>query len=109
MRRGKERRASFRRVLAAQDASEQFVRLRAMLGLPARLSPLGLLEMVPELQGDAIGAWLVSLERGRYAAGERPPPLDDRAMRRIRALLRRRQPEAPVFYANQFGRIGAGR
>ena len=109
LRRGKERGASYRRVLAAPDASEQFVRLMAMLGLPERLSPLGLLEMYPGLQGGEIGEWLVGLERGRYAAGERPPPLDDRAVRRIRALVGGRQTASPAFYANQFGRIGAGR
>ena len=63
----------------------------------------------PGLRGGEIGEWLVGLERGRYAAGERPPPLDDRAVRRIRALVGGRQTASPAFYANQFGRIGAGR
>lgn len=106
LRRGKQRRASIRRVLAARDASEQFARLKAMLGLPGRLSPLGLLEMCPELQGGDIGDWLVRLERGHYAAGESPQTLDDRAVQRIRALLKGRQVETPLFYAKEFGRIG---
>lgn len=106
LRRGKERRASIRRVLAARDASEQFARMKAMLGLPERLSPLGLLELCPELQGDDIGAWLVSLERGHYAAGESPRPLDDRSVQRIQALFKGRQAAASLFYAKDFGRIG---
>lgn len=106
IRRGRARRASMRQVLVARDAGEQFARLKAMLGLPERLSPLGFLEMVPELQGDEVGAWLVGLERGRYAAGERPKPLDDRAMRRIRSMVAGRKGSAPAFYANRFGRIG---
>ncbi len=104
----KQRRASMRQVLSARDAFEQFARIKAMLGLPARLSPLGLLELYPQLHDERIGSWLERLEQGRYAAGDAAPPvLDDREVRRIRAMISERDVAVPrVFQAREFGRIG---
>lgn len=108
---GKQRRASMRQVLAARDAFEQFARMKIMLGLPARLSPLGLLEMHPQLRDEPIASWLERLEQGRYSGGDAPPPvLDDREVRRVRAKIAGRNVAASGgLNPREFGRIGVSR
>jgi hypothetical protein len=107
----KHLRASMRQVLSARDAFEQFARIKELFGLPSRLSPLGLLELHPELRGEGVGTWLERLEQGRYASGDTPPPvLDDREVRRMRAKIRGRgRAASAVFNPSEFGRIGAGK
>jgi len=105
----KARSASFRQVLSARDAFEQFTRLKVMLGLPPRLSPLGFLDTYPQLKDSPFGPWLERLEQGRYAAGEEPPALDDRAIRQIRSMIERHDASPSHFIPAAFGRIGAGR
>ncbi|HXH63873.1 MAG TPA: BatD family protein [Mariprofundaceae bacterium] len=104
------RRSSLQHVLSAGDAFEQFTRLKLMLGLPARLSPLGFLDMYPQLTDGQVGPWLERLEQGRYASGGKPPTLDDRTIRQIRAAVERHDAETPArLTPSQFGRIGVGR
>jgi BatD DUF11 like domain len=109
LRNRKMRKASFRQVLSARDAFEQFTRLKVMLGLPARLSPLGFLDICPQLKDTQVGPWLEHLEHGRYAEGEPPLPLDDRTIRQIRVIVERRNAVTPTYFSPKaFGRIGAG-
>jgi len=105
----KTRSASLRQVLSARDAFEQFTRLKVMLGLPPRLSPLGFLDMYPQLKDSQFGPWLERLEHGRYAAGEEPPALDDRAIRQVRSMIERHEASPSRFIPASFGRIGSGR
>ncbi len=99
------RRISRRRLDSASNSAEQFAALKELLGLPARISPLGMLEKYPELRQEAAGSWLLDLERGLYGSGDLPGPLRGREIRNFLRLVRNRRAKAvPIFRAAEFGR-----
>lgn len=115
---------SMRKLLAERDATVQFSAIKAVSGLPARITPLGLLAFFPDLQdgagevdgpgneGGAIATWLAALERGRWQHGELPPPLDELQVREmIRVIDAAIQSGGKVgtaaFDPAEFGRIGS--
>ncbi len=108
LRRKKRRHVSTGWVASATGSIEQFERLKRMLDLPARLSPLGLLDMYPGLRENAAVGWLTALEQGRYMSGEIPRPMGREAIRRIAGIIRAtRRPPAMHFNPSGFGRIDA--
>jgi len=123
--RHRARTPSLRKVLAERDATVQFSAIKAVSGLPARITPLGLLAFFPDLQDDggevdgsvnesgdgAIAAWLAALEHGRWQHGAMPSPLDEQHVREVirvinAAIQAGGRSEAKVFDPADFGRIG---
>ncbi|HKJ82486.1 MAG TPA: BatD family protein [Mariprofundaceae bacterium] len=104
------RRLGVRWVLSASDDHEQFERLKRYLSVPASLSPLGLLDFFPDLQGSESGKWLEALEKSRYASSGQPPALSARLVRQMRDTINRaaRKPVDRVA-PEEFGRIGRRR
>jgi len=111
-RRHRIRKHSLRRVLAARDAASQFVRMKDVLGVPERITPIGLLECFPDLRdgGGEITAWLEALERGCWQRGAMPPPLDGKHIRDmariIQISLQGDAMASETFNPADFGRIG---
>lgn len=106
------KRLNLRWVLSAHDALDQFARIKRFLGVPASLSPLGLLYLLPGLQDSEAGAWLARIEKSRYAKGNLPAPLNAAALKSIQGAA-----EDGLFATagggtiapEEFGRIGSGR
>jgi len=105
------RKHSLRRVLAARDAASQFMNMKDVLGVPERITPIGLLECFPALRDGEPAAWLEALERGCWQRGAMPPPLDGKHIRDMvrmieTALCEKDDISSKVFNPAGFGRIG---
>lgn len=97
-------------VASAADSLDQFRRIKRFLGVPESLSPLGLLDLIPGLEGSEAGRWLEAIEKSRYASGTLPPPLDTKPVRQIRDMARCSFGAADEITAPEdFGRIGPRR
>jgi len=79
-----------------------------MLDLPARISPLGFLDLYPQLKECTASHWLKTLEHSIYASGDAPPLLSVGMLREIKRMIRTRSlPASRPVTAREFGRIGS--
>ncbi len=113
--RRQNRRPSLRQLRAARDSSAQFDAMLGVVGLPDRITPLGLLALFPELKhgedGEEFVRWLTALEQGRWRHGQLPASLDEKYQQQfvncIDAAIQARGNVAPAsFNPACFGRIG---
>lgn len=107
--RQKGKRPNLRWVQTAPDALEQFARIKQFLDVPDSLSPLGLLHLLPGLEGSEVEDWLAHIEKSRYARGDLPAPLNAAALKMMQGMVDHRRmahASSAMLSAQEFGRIG---